>query len=216
MSNCVVRRSTVGDGSFRSLAVVLAGPILGLVSADVIAPAIPFLSPIALIIVLFEGGLELSWDDMRKHAPRALAMAVDDLVLAPVLSQPSLPLMTTKSRRRSIDTSDADLAVVKGRCDREGLQVLGLRFHGDPFVSAERFDFLREQLGDAFVAVELDDAAAKPHTGMPPHSVLTEHPIDEPGQPTRDALDRVLELFKSRLLPSDGALAMFRSGPPRL
>ncbi len=35
---------------------------------------------------------------------------------------------------------------------------------------------------------------------MPPHSVLTEHLIDEPGQPTRAALDQVLDLFRNRLL----------------
>jgi len=35
---------------------------------------------------------------------------------------------------------------------------------------------------------------------MKPHSVLTEHLIDEPGQRTRDALDLVLELFRKRLL----------------
>ena len=32
------------------------------------------------------------------------------------------------------------------------------------------------------------------------HSVLTEHLIDEPGQPTRDALEQVLDLFRTRLL----------------
>jgi hypothetical protein len=66
--------------------------------------------------------------------------------------------------------------------------------------AAQRFAFLKEQLGDAFVAVELEDADANPAAAMPPHSVLTEHLIDEPGQPTRAALDQVLELFRSRLL----------------
>ncbi len=132
----------------------------------------------------------------------ALAMAVDDIVLAPVLSQPSLPIMITKSRRRSIDTSDADLAVVKGRCDREGLRVLGLRFHGDPFVSAERFDFLRERLGDGFVGVELDQADGHPDSEQPKHhSVLTGDLVDALGEPTRVALDQVLDLFRTKLLP---------------
>ena len=130
----------------------------------------------------------------------ALAMATDDRLLAPVLSQPSLPFGVAKKRRRSIDISADDLAVVKQRCAADGLQVLGLRFKSDRFVPGERFDFLREQLGDAFVAVELDDEAANPDATMPPHSVLTEHLIDEPGQPTRQALDQVLELFRSRLL----------------
>jgi hypothetical protein len=30
--------------------------------------------------------------------------------------------------------------------------------------------------------------------------VLTEHLVDDPGQPTRDALDQVLDLFRTRLL----------------
>ena len=130
----------------------------------------------------------------------ALAMAADDRLLAPVLSQPSLPFGLGPKSRRSIDISPEDLAVVKQRCAADGLEVLGLRFKSDRFVPGERFEFLREQLGDAFVAVELDDDAANPDATMPPHSVLTEHLIDEPGQPTRQALDQVLELFRSRLL----------------
>ena len=39
---------------------------------------------------------------------------------------------------------------------------VGAFFRGDRFVPGERFAFLREQLGDAFVAVELDDDAANP------------------------------------------------------
>ncbi len=130
----------------------------------------------------------------------ALAMATDERLLAPVLAEPSMPLPVTPSRRRSIDISRADLEVVKNRCASQGLQVLGLRFKGDRAVPPERFAFLRAELGDAFVAVELDDAAANPDSPFPPHSVVTEHLIDEPGQPTREALDQVLELFRSRLL----------------
>ena len=80
--------------------------------------------------------------------------------------------------------------------------MLGLRFKGDSFVPGARFDYLREQLGDAFVAVELDDDAANPNAVMKnPHSVVTHHLVDEPGQPTRAALDQVLDLFRQRLLP---------------
>lgn len=130
----------------------------------------------------------------------ALAMATDDRLLAPVLSQPSMPITVTAKHKRSIDISPDDLRIVKQRCANDGLQVLGLRFKSDKFVPAERFEFLREQLGEAFVAVELEDAAANPDSTMAPHSVLTEHLIDEPGQPTRQALDQVLDLFRTRLL----------------
>ncbi|MFI5523305.1 dienelactone hydrolase family protein [Streptomyces platensis] len=130
----------------------------------------------------------------------ALAMAADERLLAPVLSQPSLPLSLTKSRAGGIDTSAEDLATVRGRCEREGLRVVGLRFRGDRLVPGDRFDFLRRELGEAFTAVELDDSAANPRAVTAPHSVLTEHLIDEPGQPTRAALDEVLDLFRTRLL----------------
>jgi dienelactone hydrolase len=129
----------------------------------------------------------------------ALAMATDDVILAPVLSQPSMPVALTAKQRRNIDISPADLEIVKGRCAR-GLNVIGMRFKSDKLVPAERFEFLREQLGDAFIAVELDDVDANPDALMPPHSVLTEHLIDEPGQRTRAALDQVLEFFRSQLV----------------
>ncbi|MFD5428613.1 dienelactone hydrolase family protein [Streptomyces sp. NPDC127084] len=133
----------------------------------------------------------------------ALAMAVDDRLLAPVLSQPSLPVAITRGRAGGIDISADDLAAVRGRCERDGLQVLGLRFHGDRLVPGDRFAFLRRELGAAFTAVELDDASANPEAVLPPHSVLTEHLVDEPGQPTRTALDQVLDLLRTRLFEQD-------------
>lgn len=129
----------------------------------------------------------------------ALAMATDERMLAPVLSQPSLPLAVGRRRRHNIDISEDDLAVVRGRCEA-GLQVMGLRFRSDRLVPDSRFAFLRDQLGDAFVAVELDDEDANPDALIPPHSVVTEHLIDEPGSRTRQALDDVLTLFRTKLL----------------
>jgi dienelactone hydrolase len=132
----------------------------------------------------------------------ALAMMVDDVVLAPVLSQPSLPFPITKAHRRDLGISDDDLARVKERCAaEEDLRVLGLRFSHDRLSPPERFQRLRDELGDKFVAVEIDSSPGNPW-GHPraAHSVLTENLVDEPGQPTRDALDGVLTLFKDKLL----------------
>jgi dienelactone hydrolase len=131
----------------------------------------------------------------------ALAMATDDRLLAPVLSQPSAPFGITSKQKRSIDCSPEDLAVVKQRCAAEGLKVLGLRFKRDRFVPAERFRFLEEELGDGFVAVELDDEHANQDAAVKhPHSVLTEHFVDEPGSRTRETLEQVLDLFRAKLL----------------
>ena len=132
----------------------------------------------------------------------ALAMLPEPAVLAPVLSQPSLPLGFTKKARRALYMSDADLAKVQDRMAAEPeLCVLGLRFTHDRMVPADRFAHLREALGDRFVGVEIDSSKGNPHghPGMA-HSVLTEHLVDEPGQPTRDALEQVLDLFRTRLL----------------
>ncbi|RUP31438.1 MULTISPECIES: dienelactone hydrolase family protein [Mycolicibacterium] len=128
----------------------------------------------------------------------ALAMAVDERIVAPVLSQPGLPLAITSRRRGAIDVAPSDMERIRSRC-AQGLSVLGLRFAGDRRSPAERFAFLREQLGDAFIAVELDDATANPDAVLSPHSVLTEHLIDEPGQPTYQALQRVLDFLGTKL-----------------
>jgi dienelactone hydrolase len=130
----------------------------------------------------------------------ALAMMVDDVMVAPVLSQPSLPFPIGSRRKKDIGISPADLLRVKQRA-QSGTQLLGLRFTGDSFCPADRFETLKEQLGESFIAVELDSSPGNPH-GHPKqaHSVLTEHLQDKPGTPTRQALDQVLEFFKDRLV----------------
>lgn len=131
----------------------------------------------------------------------ALGMTVDETVLAPVCSQPSLPFPIGKRRRGAIGISDADLERVKARVAR-GACVMGLRFTADNFVFADRFDTLRRELGDAFVAIEIDSGPGNPY-GIPTraHSVLTNDLVDEPGHPTREALDRVLAFLDERLRP---------------
>jgi dienelactone hydrolase len=127
----------------------------------------------------------------------ALAMSTIPTVVAPVLSQPSLPLPLGKARSCTIDNSQGDHDLVKRRDD---LTVVGLRYRSDRFVPEARFQFLRDQLGERFIAVELDDEDANPAAAMAPHSVLTEHLIDEPGTRSHDALQLVLEHFRSKLL----------------
>ncbi len=129
----------------------------------------------------------------------ALALMVDEAVMAPVLSQPSLPFPISKERRSGLHLSDADLATVKQRV-ANGICVLGLRFTNDPICRAERFQRLREELGDAFEGIEIDSSPGNPYGHKSSaHSVLTKDLIDKDGQPTRQALDRVLRFFEERL-----------------
>ena len=132
----------------------------------------------------------------------ALAMMVDPVVVAPVLAQPSLPFTLTGAHKRDVNLSPEDLATVKARiADEPGLCVLGVRFSDDFMAPADRFARLREELGDGFVGVEIDSSKGNVHgIRRRAHSVLTEDLVDEPGHPTHDALQQVLELFRSRLL----------------
>ena len=64
--------------------------------------------------------------------------------------------------------------------------MLGLRFTGDRLVG-DRFDSLRDLLGDAFIAIEL------PSSQPSDHSVLTE-------QRDEASVRRVIEFFQEKLI----------------
>jgi dienelactone hydrolase len=132
----------------------------------------------------------------------ALGMTVDTAVVAPVLSQPSLPIAFTARGRADLGISPEDLAVVKHRTVEEGICVLGLRFTGDKLAPGERFETLRRELGDAFIGIEIDSSPGNPWgIRKAAHSVVTEDLVlDDPAHPTRHALDQVLDFFRDRLL----------------
>jgi dienelactone hydrolase len=112
----------------------------------------------------------------------ALAMTVDESVVAPVLAQPSLPFPVGRDRAADLGLSPADLAAVKERA-AGGCQVLGLRYDRDVAVGT-RFETLTRELGEAFIRVEFPGRQ---------HSTLTEHRQQE-------GVDRVLEFLGERLL----------------
>jgi dienelactone hydrolase len=129
----------------------------------------------------------------------ALALMVDESVMAPVLSQPSLPFGVSASHRAALHLSDGDLEKVKERV-KGGCPVLGMRFTGDPLCPGERFEALRRELGAGFEAIEIDSSPGN-RFGIKrlAHSVVTEDLVDREGHPTRAALERVLALFHERL-----------------
>jgi dienelactone hydrolase len=124
----------------------------------------------------------------------ALAMMTEPAVVAPVLSQPSLPMGSKQGA--GIDASPTELACAKRRFAEEDLSMIGLRFLGDPFVPDARFETLKRELGDRFEAIELDPRDAAPGHLKHPHSVLTVN-LKEDG-PTKAAEQRVIEFFRER------------------
>jgi dienelactone hydrolase len=129
----------------------------------------------------------------------ALSLMLDESVLAPVLSQPSLPFPVSSGHKSSLHLSPDDLEVAKRRA-QSGCGVLGLRFTADPMCPPERFETLQREFGDGFEGIEIDSSKGNAHD-IPriAHSVLTRDLVDEEGHPTREALDRVLGLFRERL-----------------
>ena len=130
----------------------------------------------------------------------ALAAAVDDSVLAPVMSQPSLPFPLTPAQRRDPGLSETELQRVVQRATDEGLCAMGLRFTGDRAVPAERFATLKQRLGDAFEVIEIDSSPGNEHGfGRMAHSVLTDQVRERDGHPAYEARKRVVEFLTERL-----------------
>jgi dienelactone hydrolase len=136
----------------------------------------------------------------------ALSMMLEPSVLAPVLSQPSLPL----NDPAGIEIAPDEVESIRQRLEREDLTVLGYRFEGDRFCMAQRFAAYRQALGDRFIGRVLPDSAANTdvapfferHVACP-HSVVTAHLIDEAGQPTIAARDEILSFFARRLIRAE-------------
>jgi len=149
------------------------------------SPIIGFLRALARNLHQEVGGKGVGALGMCFSGGFALGMMVDDIMVAPVLSQPSMPFPVGKARGADLNLSPDDALVVARRA-AEGCQVLGLRYIDDKAVGT-RFESLRTLLGDAFIAVEL------PSTKKSDHSVLTEQ-RDEP------SVQQVLAFFQDKLL----------------
>lgn len=130
----------------------------------------------------------------------ALAMMADESVIAPVLSQPSMPLTVSKKLRRDIDVNASDIPKIKARMERNDICLIGLRFSGDKLVPAGRFKYLTETFGEKFVGISIDSSSGNPHNiKSTAHSVLTRDYVDDKDHPTYQAFQKVLALFKKQL-----------------
>lgn len=132
----------------------------------------------------------------------ALALMVEPSVMAPVLSQPSLPFPVSARHRAALHVSDEALTTIKRRV-ADGCPVIGMRFTHDVTCPGERFETLRRELGAGFEGIEIDSGPGNTHgIARGAHSVVTTDLVDQAGHPTRAALDRVLGFFEERLRPT--------------
>ncbi len=150
------------------------------------SPIIAWLRALATDLHASAGGPGVGAVGMCFSGGFALGMMVDEVMVAPVLSQPSLPFAVGKpARHADLNLSPADAERVAERA-AAGCEVLGLRFDQDKFVGT-RFESLRALLGDAFIAVEL------PSTSKRDHSVLTE-------QRDEASVERVIQFLRAKLI----------------
>lgn len=72
----VFKKTGIPDVVWLMLSGVLAGPVTGVVSPDMLKPAVPYVGAIALIVILAGGGVSLRLKEVAEAAPRALNLAV--------------------------------------------------------------------------------------------------------------------------------------------
>ncbi|RIK10931.1 MAG: dienelactone hydrolase [Acidobacteria bacterium] len=128
-----------------------------------------------------------------------LAMLTEESVVAPVLSQPSLPFNFSKTRARDLGISDEDCEAVKKRM-ASGAKVLAFRFSHDFVCPGLRFERMRAEFGDAFTGVELDSSPGNAHGfGRSSHSVLAHEFVDDDGHPAKEAFNQTVAFLRERL-----------------
>jgi cell volume regulation protein A len=76
------KRTGIPDVAFLMILGVIIGPVLGIIQPDVIVEIVPFFAAIALIIIMFDGGLNLDLKHMVKTAHFALVLAILGFVVS--------------------------------------------------------------------------------------------------------------------------------------
>jgi dienelactone hydrolase len=129
----------------------------------------------------------------------ALATAVDDSVLAAVMSQPSVPFSITPGRKRDIGLSPAETRTVQQRT-QDGLCLMGLKFSEDKAFSSQRFDAYAQTFGDAIELIVLDSSKGNPDGySTAAHAVLTAEVREEPPNSAFEARERVVAFLREHV-----------------
>ena len=134
----------------------------------------------------------------------ALATAIEESVLASVMSQPAVPFPISRARLIDPGASKEDLDAVAARTEDGSLCLMGLRFSEDSTAPAARFAGLKARLGDAFEVIELD--SSKDNAGgysRGAHSVLTGEVREDPQNSAFDARARVVDFLRARISQED-------------
>jgi cell volume regulation protein A len=70
------KKTGIPDIAFLMILGVIIGPLLGIIQPDVVIEVVPYFAALALIIIMFDGGLNLDLKNMVKTAHFALLLAI--------------------------------------------------------------------------------------------------------------------------------------------
>lgn len=127
----------------------------------------------------------------------ALAMAADEHLLAPVVSEPALPFPVPWSpeNRSALGLCETEETALRGRLQR-GMEIAAFRFEDDPIVPLQRMNRLQEVAAECGSRVVGN--ANVPPTCPDAHSVFTSH-FNPKDQDSRDAFEALIDFLKSKL-----------------
>lgn len=130
----------------------------------------------------------------------AIPLMLEPALLAPVVSQPSLPLVANPFGRESLGCSEDDYRGACARARSEKIPVAGFRFSHDILSAPEKFERLEKDLGPLFQNNTIYSGPGN-GKGIPitAHSVFTVDFKDEKGHPTREAWKKLLSFYQERL-----------------
>ncbi len=79
------KRTGIPDVAFLMVLGVIIGPVLGIIQTDTVLEIVPYFAALALIIIMFDGGLNLDIKQIMKTAHFALVLAVLGFILSMVI-----------------------------------------------------------------------------------------------------------------------------------
>ena len=181
---------------FGNLAKVCVSWEFNLLAKRKTSPILDFLRDLCRTVHQEKGGRGVGAIGMCLTGGFAIPLMVEPSLMAPVLSQPSMPLAFGKNE---LGTSESDLATAKKRAKEESIPIKAYRFSADPIVPKERMDAYQAYFGDVFHYRELDSSQQKEHSkGC--HSVFTGDFVNIEGHPTREAYEDLVAYFKAQLM----------------
>ena len=146
---------------------------------------------------------------MTGDMPLALA-ATSPKVLAVVLAQPTLPLLSRFYNPKALSISKEEFDQARFRVNSGHLKVYGTRFHEDTTALWEKFDYLKKELAEGFCDGEIDNDRASLLPGEPrgeaipvtAHSTLI-YEYKEPNDPSGFRRQEIVKFLKNevKLLP---------------